>query len=158
MFHNRTADLKSIFGVTNVLGQSLAGAQFNADRFSTGVLGASYQVGIFVPHATITQVQLENARGEVIQRNLQAGVNTDLSGGRKTRILGLSTAHSTFEAITYNQYNAFLSQYLSPTVQIYCGAAYVHASGPGARATAFGYTPSSGRTQTLTRAGVQVQF
>jgi predicted porin len=158
MFHNRTADLKSIFGVTNVLGQSLATAQFNADRFSTVVLGASYQIGVFVPHATYTQVQLENSRGEEIQRNLQAGVNTDLSGGRKVRILGLSMAHSTFEEITYNQYNVFLTQYLSPNVQIYCGAAYVRASGPGARATAFGYTPSSGRMQTLTRTGVQYQF
>jgi predicted porin len=158
MFHNRTADLKSIFGVTSVLGQSLATAPFNADRFSTEVLGASYQIGVFVPHATITQIQLENSRGEVIQRNLQAGVNTDLSGGKKTRFLGLSLAHSTFQEITYNQYNAFLTQYLAPTTQIYCGAAYVRASGPGAKATAFGYTPSSGRMQTLTRAGVQVQF
>jgi predicted porin len=158
MFHNRTADLKSIFGVTNVLGQSLTSAPFNADRFSTVVLGASYQMGIFVPHTTYTQVQLENSRGEEIERNMQAGVNTDLSGGRKVRILGLSMAHSTFEEITYNQYNVFLTQYLRPNLQVYWGAAHVRASGPGARATAFGYTPSSGRTQTLTRAGVQYQF
>jgi hypothetical protein len=74
------------------------------------------------------------------------------------RFLGLSMAHSTFEEITYNQFNAFLTQYLNPSTQIYCGAAYVRASGAGARATAFGYTASSGRDQTLTRAGVQVQF
>jgi len=159
MFHNRTADLKTAFGITNVLGQSLAAGPFNADRFSTLVLGGSYRIAsIYVPHATYTQVNLENSRGEVVQRNLQAGVNIDLSGGRKTRFLGLSMAHSTLMDIAYNQYNFFLNQYLSPTVQIYAGAAHVRASGAGSRAGAFGYAPSTGRTQTLARTGVQVQF
>jgi predicted porin len=161
MYHNRTADLKTIFGVTSVLGQSLAASPFNADRFSTATLGGSYQIGIFIPHATATQVKLENNQGAVFERNLQAGVNIDLSGGRKRRILGLSMAHSTFMDKTYNQYNLFASQYLSLfalNTQIYAGASYIHASGPGAVAGAFGFGASNTQSQTLARAGLQVQF
>jgi predicted porin len=161
MFHNRTADLKSVFGVTSVLGQNLSSSVFNADRYSTIVLGGSYQVGIFIPHATFTQVSLENSRGEEQQRNLQAGVNVDLSGGQKRRFLGVSAAHSTFMDMKYNQLNLFVSQHLSLYTlftQVYAGAAYVRASGNGAVAGAFGYTPSSGPSQVLLRTGVQVQF
>jgi hypothetical protein len=42
--------------------------------------------------------------------------------------------------------------------QVYAGASYVRASGKGAVAGAFGYTPSSGQSQALLRTGVQVQF
>jgi predicted porin len=158
MFHNRTADLKTVFGVTSVLGQSLATAPFNADKFSVGALGVSYAVGAWVPHATFTQVSLDNAKGEVQERNLEAGVNIDLSGGKKTRILGVSGSRSTFEQLAYKQLNLFITQYLSVNTQIYAGAAAVRASGPGAVGTVFGYTPSSTRSQVLARTGVQVQF
>lgn len=161
MFHNRTADLKSVFGVTSVLGQNLASSVFNADRYSTGVVGGSYQLGMFIPHATWTEVALENARGRELQRNLQAGVNVDLSGGRKMRFVGVSAAHSTFMDMKYNQLNFFVSQHLSLYTlftQVYAGASHIRASGDGAVAGAFGYTPSSNATQTLLRTGLQVQF
>jgi predicted porin len=161
MFHNRTADLKSVFGVTSVLGQNLTTAMFNADRFSTVLLGGSYQVGMFIPHATFTQVTLENNRGQEDQRNLQAGVNVDLSGGKKTRFVGVSASHSTFMALKYNQLNLFVSQHLSLNglyTQVYAGTAYVRASGDGAVAGAFGFAPSTGKSQALARMGVQVQF
>jgi predicted porin len=158
MFHNRTADLKTIFGVTTVLGQNLASAQFNADKFAVGALGGSYALGIYVPHATWTQVTLQNARGQVQERNAQAGVNIDLSGGKKTRIFGVSVSRSTFEQFAYRQANLFLTQYLSTNTQVYAGMALVRASGVGAVAGAFGYTPSSTTSQALARTGVQVQF
>ncbi|MFZ6645869.1 porin [Undibacterium sp. TJN25] len=158
MFHNRTADLKATFGVLSVLGQNLTSSVFNTTRFSTVVLGGSYRLGVFIPHATWTQVSLENNRGEVQQRNLEAGVNIDISGGDKTRFFGVSGSHSTFMQMKYNQLNLFLSQYLSVSTQIYAGTAYVHASGAGAVAGAFGYQPSSGTSQILARTGVQVQF
>lgn len=158
MYHNRTADLKTAFGVTNVLGQSLATAPFNADKFAVGALGVSYAIGAWVPHATWTQVSLDNARGQVRERNFQAGVNIDLSGGKKTRILGVSASRSTFEQLAYRQLNLFITQYLSPNTQVYAGAAVVRASGAGAVAGAFGYTPSSTTSQVLARTGLQVQF
>ncbi|WP_394778990.1 porin [Undibacterium sp.] len=159
MFHNRTADLKAAFGVLNVLGQNLTSSVFNTTRFSTTVIGASYRVAsIFVPHATWTQITLENNRGQVEQRNFEAGVNIDVSGGDKTRFLGVSGAHSTFMDRKYNQLNLFITQYMSVSTQIYAGMAYVRASGPGAVAGAFGYQPSSGPSQVLARTGVQVQF
>lgn len=157
-FHNRTADLKTVFGVTNVLGQSLATTPFNADRFAVGTLSGSYAFGGWVPHATWTQVSLENAKGQVQERNLQAGVNIDLSGGKKTRFFGVSVSRSTFEQLAYRQLNLFVSQHLSLNTQIYAGAAAVRASGAGAVASAFGYAPSSTTLQLLARTGVQVQF
>jgi predicted porin len=157
-FHNRTADLKSVFGVASVLGQSLAAGPFNADRFGVIAIGGSYEIGMFTPHATWTSVDLENKVGSTLQRNAELGVNFDASGGKKATILSVSFAHSTFAGMAYNQVNLFATRYLSKSVQIYAGTAVQRASGAGAVAGVFGYAPSSTKSQALARTGVQFMF
>ena len=157
--NNRTADLRTTFGVTSVLGQSLpTGTMFAANRYSTTTLGGQYKIGNFVPHATATRVVLENATGSVSERNYELGVNIDLSGGPRIDILGISAAHSTFTQLAYNQLNLFYTHYASLTTQLYVGGAVQRASGAGAVAGFFGYTASSTQSQMLVRAGVQHSF
>ncbi len=98
MSHNRTADLFGIFGVTSVLGQRLKqGTLFNADHYSTIAVGGSVVVGDFIPHATFTDVKLEDPQGSVTERNYQVGVNIDLSGGKRFYVMGISYNRSMFE-------------------------------------------------------------
>jgi len=159
MSHDRTADLFGIFGVTSVLGQTLKqGTQFNAERYSTIAVGGSVAVGDFIPHATFTDVKLENQQGSVTERNYQVGVNIDLSGGKRFYVLGISYNRSMFEGLTYNQYNLFLTHYLSKRTQIYAGVGLQRASGTGAKAEQFGYQPSSSSAQTVGRIGLNQMF
>jgi predicted porin len=159
MSHNRTADLKTAFSVNSVLGQNLStGAMFAADHYSTAALAGQYKIGNFVPHATVTRVLLEDSAGSVTERNVEAGVNVDVSGGNKIDILGVSLARSYFAQLTFNQLNLFFTHYASPTTQLYAGAALQRASGNGAVAEFFGYTASSTQSQMLMRAGVQHSF
>ncbi|HEY4318564.1 MAG TPA: porin [Herbaspirillum sp.] len=159
MSHNRTADLRTAFSLTSVLGQSLpAGTMFAADRYSTMALGGQYKIGNVVPHVTVTRVLLENGAGSVSERNYEAGVNIDLSGGPRIDILGISGAHSTFSQLTFNQLNLFFTHYASATTQLYVGGALQRASGAGAVAGFFGYSASSTQSQILMRTGVQHSF
>ena len=70
-------------------------------------------------------------------------MNTELVGGLGFFILGLAVDHSLFQGLTINQYNLFLTDYLSKRTQVYAGVGLQRASGPGARAAQFGYQPSS---------------
>ncbi|GJG99633.1 porin [Paraburkholderia terrae] len=159
MSHNRTADLFGTFGVTSVLGQTLKqGVLFNAERYSTIAVGGSVSVGDFIPHATFTDVKLEDPQGSVTERNYQVGVNIDLSGGKRFYVLGVSYNRSMFEGLTYNQYNLFLTHYLSKSTQIYGGVGLQRASGTGAKAEQFGYQPSSSSAQTVGRIGINHMF
>jgi predicted porin len=159
MSHNRVADLRGTFGVTTELGQAIApGAMFNATKYGVTAIGTSYKIGIYVPHATWTKVDLQNTAGEVTERNSEVGVNIDLSGGNKTDFFGISFSRSTFASFAYNQGNLFLSHYLSPHVQVYTGCALQRASGKGAVAEAFGYIASTTQSQALARVGMQYQF
>jgi predicted porin len=159
MSHNRTADLFGIFGVTSVLGQRLRqGTLFNADRYSTIAVGGSVVVGDFIPHATFTDVKLEDPQGSVTERNYQVGVNIDLSGGKRFYVMGISYNRSMFEGLTYNQYNLFLTHYLSKSTQIYAGVGLQRASGTNAKAEQFGYQPSSSSAQTVGRIGINQMF
>lgn len=159
MSHNRTADLRGTFGVTSVLGQNIAqGTMFNASRYRTYGGAVSFTYGIFVPHLTITDVNIANSQGSVSERNYQAGVNIDVSGGKHTHILGVSYSHSTFQEMAFNQYNLFLTDYLSKSTQIYAGAGYQRASGAGARAEQFGYVQSSNGSQLVARIGLNHMF
>jgi predicted porin len=90
--------------------------------------------------------------------NYQAGVDIDLSRGKNFYILALSWGHSTFQGLGINQYNAFLTNYLSKSTQIYAGVGLQRASGPGARAAQFGYQPSSNGSQTVARIGINHMF
>jgi len=159
MSHNRTADLFGIFGVTSVLGQRLKqGTLFNADRYSTIAVGGSVVVGDFIPHATFTDVKLEDPQGSVTERNYQVGVNIDLSGGKRFYVMGISYNRSMFEGLTYNQYNLFITHYLSKSTQIYAGVGLQRASGTNAKAEQFGYQPSSSSAQTVGRIGINQMF
>ena len=159
MSHNRTADLKTTFGVNTMLGQNLStGALFAADHYSTWALAGQYQIGIFVPHVTVTKVTFEDAVGSVTERNLEAGVNIDMSHGNKTDILGISLGRTNFSQFAYNQLNLFFTHYMSINTQIYAGGALQRASGAGAVAGLFGYTASSTQSQGLMRVGVQHSF
>jgi predicted porin len=159
MFHNRTADVRGIFGVTSLPGQTIApGAMFNATRFRVEGLGASYAIGLFTPHALVSDVSIGNTSGSTSLRNYEAGVNIDISGGNKIDLLGVSYARSTFTDRRYDQVNLFLSRLLSKRTQVYAGVNYVTVDGPGATAGLFGYTKSSTDTQTLVRVGIQNQF
>lgn len=159
MSNNRTADLRTTFGVTSALGQNLpTGTMFNADHYSITALGGQYKIGNFVPHATVTRVMLENSVGTLYERNYELGVNIDLSGGPRIDILGVSAAHSTFSQMTFNQLNLFFTHYATATTQLYVGGAVQRASGAGAVAGFFGYTASSTQSQMLMRAGVQHSF
>ncbi|MFM0200749.1 porin [Paraburkholderia fungorum] len=159
MSHDRTADIFGTFGLTSLLGQTLRqGTMFNAQRYSTIALGGSVTLGSFIPHATFTDVKFENAQGSASERNYQAGVNIDLSGGARLYVLGVSYNRSLFEGLTYNQYNLFLTHYLSKRTQIYGGVALQRASGPNAKAEQFGYLPSSSSAQTVGRIGINQMF
>jgi predicted porin len=160
MAHNRTADLKTTFSVNSVLGQNLspAGTMFAADHYSTWALGGQYKLGNFIPHVTVTRVLLDNALGSVQERNYEVGVNIDVSGGQKIDILGISYAKTLFTPLAYNQFNLFLTHYMSPMTQVYAGGSLQHASGPGAVAGFFGYGASSTQSQMLARVGVQHSF
>jgi predicted porin len=159
MSHNRTADIFGTFSLSSLLGQSLAqGTMFNASRYSTLAAGGMVKVGYFTPHLTYSSVKLEDGKGSATLNNYQAGVNTDLSGGKNFYILGLSWDHSTFQGIAINQYNLFLTDYLSKSTQVYAGVGLQRASGPGARAEQFGYLASSDGSQTVARVGVNHMF
>jgi predicted porin len=159
MSHDRTADVFGVFSVTSLLGQQLkSGVQFNASRYSTIAVGGSVVVGAFTPHLTYTDVKLENAQGAEHEHNYQAGVNIDLSGGARLYILGLSYNRSTFDDLTFNQYNLFLTHYLSKVTQIYAGVGLQRASGPNAHAEQFGYLASSSNAQTVGRIGINHMF
>lgn len=159
MSHNRTADIFGTFSLNSLLGQPLRqGTMFNASRYSTLAAGASVKIGIFTPHVTYSGVDLKNAQGSAKLNNYQAGVNTELVGGLGFFILGLSVDHSLFQGLTINQYNLFLTDYLSKRTQVYAGVGLQHASGPGARAAQFGYQPSSTGSQTVARIGLNHMF
>lgn len=159
MSHNRTADVFGTFSMTSLLGQKLgAGTSFNASRYSTFAIAGSVKIGYFTPHATYSDVKLEDSQGSASLHNYQAGVNIDLSGGARFYILGLSFDHSTFEDLAFNQYNLFLTHYLSKSTQIYAGVGFERASGPNAQAAQFGYNASSTGSQTVARIGVNHMF
>jgi predicted porin len=158
MFHNRTADVRGLFGLTSLLGQSLAsGALFAADRFRTQGLGASYAIGRFTPHVLLTDVSLGNSLGRTSLRNVEAGVNIDPRGDH-LNVIGISGSRSTFTGQTFNQINLFAAHLLSKRTQIYVGLNRQRAKGAGATAGLFGYGRSSGDTQTVYRIGFQNQF
>jgi predicted porin len=158
MFHNRTADVRGLFGLNTLLGQTIApGAQFNADRFRTEGIGASYAIGRFTPHVLVTDVSLGNAVGRTSLRNVEAGVNIDPFGDH-LNVIGISGAHSTFTDRTFNQVNLFASHLLSKRTQVYVGINHQHAKGAGATAGLFGYGRSSDGNQTVYRVGFQNQF
>lgn len=158
MSHDRTADIFGTFGLTSLLGQALKpGVQFNASKYSTLAVGGMVRVmTIFKPHATYTRVRLANSQGDAYMNNYQVGVNTDLSGGKGADILGTSFAYSTFEGLTFRQYNLFLTHYLSKRTEIYAGAGLQHAS--GTNAAQFGYAASSTDTQLVARVGIHHYF
>ncbi|HEY2021914.1 porin [Paraburkholderia sp.] len=159
MSHDRTADIFGTFGLGSLLGQPLkSGTMFNASRYSTLAAGASVKIGYFTPHVTYSGVKLENAKGSTTLNNYQAGVNIDLSRGNGFYILGLSANHSLFQGLTVNQYNVFLTDYLSKSTQVYVGAGLQRATGPGARAAQFGYQPSTSTNQTVARVGINHMF
>lgn len=158
MSHNRTADIFGTFSLRSLLGQPLKqGTMFNADRYSTLAAGGSVQIGDFTPHATYSGVKLENSKGAATLNNYQAGVNINL-GGKGFYVLGLSWDHSLFQGLTINQYNLFLTDYLSKSTQVYAGVGLQRAAGNGARAAQFGYQPSSSGSQTVARVGVNHMF
>ncbi|WP_246791784.1 porin [Burkholderia perseverans] len=158
MSHNRTADTFGVFSLNSLLGQPLKqGTMFNASRYSSLAIGGSVKVGLFTPHFTYSGVSLQNASGEARLNNYQTGVNIDV-GGHGFYILGLSWDHSLFQGITINQYNLFLTDYLSKSTQVYAGVGLQHASGPGARAAQFNYLASSSGSQTVARIGVNHTF
>jgi predicted porin len=159
MSHNRTADIFGTFSLTSLLGQPLQqGTMFNASRYSTLAAGGSVKIGYFTPHLTYTGVKLENSEGSVTLNNYQAGVNIDVSGGKGFYFLKLSWDHSLFQGIAINQYNLFMTDYLSKSTQIYAGVGLQRASGPGALAEQFGYQPSTDGSQTVARVGVNHLF
>jgi predicted porin len=158
MSHNRTADVFGVFSLRSLLGQPLQqGTMFNAARYSTIAVAGSYVIGPFTPHLTLTDVKLQNAKGSASERNYQAGVNIDLTGER-IYVLGISYNRSLFEDLTFNQYNLFLTYYLSKSTQVYAGAGLQRASGPNAQAEQFGYLPSSTGSQTVARIGINHLF
>ena len=159
MSHNRTADVFDTFSLTSLLGQKLgADTSFNASRYSTLAIAGSVKIGDFTPHATYSDVKLADSEGSASLHNYQVGVNIDLSGGARFYILGLSYDHSTFEDLAFNQYNLFLTHYLSKTTQIYAGVGLERASGPDARAAQFGYDASTTGSQTVGRIGINHMF
>lgn len=159
MSHNRTADVFDTFSLSSLLGQKVSAASpFNASRYSTLAIAGSVKLGDFTPHATYTDVKLEDSEGSASLHNYQVGVNIDLSGGAHLYILGVSYDHSTFEELAFNQYNLFLTHYLSKATQIYGGVGLERASGPNARAAQFGYTASTTGSQTVARIGVNHMF
>ena len=159
MSHNRTADVFGTFSLSSLLGQPLKqGTMFNASRYSTRAVGGSVKIGYFTPHATYSGVELENDHGSAKLNNYQAGVNIDLSGGASFYVLGISYGHSTFEGLALNQYNLFLTHYLSKSTQVYAGVGLLRASGPDARAAQFGYQASTSGSQTVGRIGVNHMF
>jgi predicted porin len=131
---------------------------FNASRYSTIAIGGSVAIGAFVPHLTYTDVKLEDAQGAEHERNYQAGVNIDVSGGNRSTILGISYNRSAFDDLTFNQYNLFLTHYLSKVTQVYAGVGLQRASGPNAKAEQFGFNPSSSGSQTIARVGINHMF
>jgi len=158
MSHDRTADVFGIFGVSSLLGQTLrAGTLFNAARYSTFAAGGSVVIGAFTPHLTFTDVKLADLQGSKTERNYQAGVNIDLTGER-LYLLGISYNRSLFEDLAFNQYNLFVTYYLSKSTQVYAGAGLQRASGPQAQAEQFGYLPSSTGSQTVARIGINHLF
>ncbi|CDY77483.1 Outer membrane protein (porin) [Caballeronia glathei] len=159
MSHDRTADVFGVFSLSSLLGQPLrAGTMFNASRYSTIAVGGSVVIGAFTPHATFTSVKLANQNGAKSERNYQAGVNIDLSGGERICLLGVSYNRSLFEDLTFNQYNLFMTYYLSKSTQVYAGAGLQRASGPNAKAAQFGYQASSSSNQTVARIGINHMF
>ena len=158
MFHNRTVDVRGTFGIGSLLGQVIApGGMFAADRYRVQGLGAAYDIGIFTPHLTLTDVKFGNRVGDATQRNVQLGVNVDVTAN-KVNVLGLSAGRSTFADREYKQINLFASHFLSKRTQAYVGLDHMKADGPGVRAALFGYQPSSDDKQTLLRVGMQHQF
>jgi predicted porin len=159
MSHNRTADIYTAFSLPSLLGQALKpGTMFNADRYSSLAAGGSVKFGIFTPHATYSRVTFENSVGSATLNNYQAGVDTDLSGGANAYILAVSWGHAIFQGLVYNQYNLFVTDYLSKSTQVYAGVGLLRASGPGAHAEQFGYQASSSGSQTIARIGVNHMF
>jgi hypothetical protein len=158
MSHNRTADIFGTFSMRSLLGQPLKqGTMFNASRYSTLAAGGSVKIGYFTPHLTYSGVKLEDSQGSATLNNYQAGVNIDLFG-KGFYVLGLSWDHSLFQGLAINQYNLFLTDYLSKSTQVYAGVGLQRASGAGARAAQFGYQPSSDGSQTVARIGVNHMF
>lgn len=158
LFHGRTVDVRGLFGVTSLLGQTIAaGGMFNASRYRTQGLGASYAIGRFTPHVLVTDVSVGNAAGRTSLHNVQAGVNIDPLGDR-LNVIGVSGGHSTFKGRDFNQVNLFAAHLLSQRTQIYAGVNLQHAKGPGATAGLFGYARSSDDRQTVFRVGFQNTF
>ncbi len=158
MSHNRTADIFGTFSLSSLLGQPLKqGTMFNASRYSTLAAGGSVRIGYFTPHVTYSGVKFGNDEGSATLSNYQTGVNIDLNG-KGYYILGLSWDHSLFQGLTINQYNLFLTDYLSKSTQVYAGVGLQRASGTGARAAQFGYQPSTNGSQTVARIGVNHMF
>lgn len=158
MFHDRTADVRGLFGVTSLLGQTLnPGTQFAANRFRTEGIGASYTIGRFTPHLLLTDVSLGNTVGHASLRNVQAGVNIDPLGDQRN-VIGISAAHSTFEGRSFDQANLFAAHLLSKRTQVYAGLNSARSKGAGTTAGMFGYARSSTDRQTVLRVGVQHMF
>lgn len=158
MSHNRTADIFGTFSMTSLLGQTLKqGTMFNASRYSTLAAGGEVKFGDFTPHFTYSGVKFGDNQGSATLNNYQAGVNIDLFG-KGFYILGVSWDHSLFQGLAINQYNLFLTDYLSKSTQVYAGVGLQHASGAGAHAAQFGYQPSTDGSQTVARIGINHMF
>jgi len=158
LIHGRTVDVRGLFGVTSLFGQNIApGAMFNASRYRTQGLGASYAIGRFTPHLLVTDVSIGNSVGRTSEHNVMAGVNIDPMGDR-LNVIGFSGGRSTFGDRTFDQVNLFASHLLSKRTQIYVGLNHQRAKGDGTTAGLFGYTRSSDDSQTVFRVGFQNTF
>jgi predicted porin len=157
MAANRPVDVRGLFGVTSLLGQPVAaGSMFNARRFRSAGIGASYTLGLFTPHLLVTDVSLGNDAGRTSERNVHAGVVIDVSGGKKVDTVHVSYGRSTFLDRRFNELNLFASHAFSRRTQVY--AAVGHQRADNTTAGLFGYTKSSTDTQTVVRIGVQNMF
>jgi len=158
LIHGRTVDVRGLFGVTSLFGQNIApGAMFNASRYRSQGLGASYAIGRFTPHVLVTDVSIGNAVGRTSEHNLMAGVNIDPLGDH-LNVIGISGGRSTFGDRTFNQVNLFASHLLSKRTQVYVGLNHQRAKGDGTTAGLFGYARSSDDSQTVFRVGFQNTF
>ena len=156
LFHGRAVDVRTLFGVTSLFGQTIApGTTFNATRYRTEGIGASYAIGRFTPHVLYTDVSLGNGNGRAEQRNWQVGVNIDPLGD-KLNVIGISGGHSTFQDRTFNNVNLFAAHLLSQRTQVYAGVNFQHAK--GTTAGLFGYARSSDDRQAVFRVGIQNTF
>lgn len=162
--YNRSLNIGGTLGIGSLLGQTLSSnagtpaatfVNFNANEVRSFGFAGSYKLGMFMPHAMYSNVQVRSAVGAAAIWNAEVGTDIYL---QPAETIGVSYTYSKLEGNHWNQFNLIGMHALSKRTTVYVAGSYQRAGGDARFAAIQSLGPSSGRSQLAARIGMHHLF